>query len=54
MVDIALEMVKQIANKHIDVQSTWEGKDHQRYWYLEAEKILKKYESKVKKYYKKK
>ena len=35
-------MVIKIANKHIKVQDTHEGKSHQRHWYLVAQKILKK------------
>jgi len=52
-IDIALEMVKQIANKHIDVQNTWDGRSAQRYWYLVAKKALKDYEKEVKRAYKK-
>lgn len=35
-------MVKNIANKKIKVQSSYEGKQHQRHWYLVAQKMLKK------------
>ena len=39
---LAEYMVKNIANKHIKVQDTHEGKSHQRHWYLVAQKMLKK------------
>lgn len=40
--EFALLMVKTIANKHIVVQDTHEGRIAQRYWYKEAQKMLKK------------
>jgi len=39
---VSVLMVKTIANKHIKVQDTHEGKSHQRHWYLVAQKMLKK------------
>ncbi len=39
---LAEQMVKTIANKHIKVQDTHEGRIAQRYWYKEAQKMLKK------------
>ena len=39
---LAEQMVRTIANKHIKVQDTHEGKSHQRHWYLQAQKMLKK------------
>ena len=39
---LAEQMVRTIANKHIKVQDTHEGKSHQRHWYLVAQKMLKK------------
>lgn len=39
---IAEDMVREIANKYIKVQGSWDGKQHQRFWYLEAKKMLKK------------
>ena len=39
---LAEHMVKTIANKHIKVQDTHEGRSHQRHWYLVAQKMLKK------------
>ncbi len=40
--EFSKSMVKTIANKHIVVQDTHEGKSHQRHWYLVAQKMLKK------------
>lgn len=50
--DIAWLMVKQLANKHIKVNSTWEGAIAQRYWYLEANKMIKEYIRNIKNCYK--
>lgn len=50
--DIALLMVKQLANKLIKVDSAWEGKVAQRYWYLEAREMVKQYIYRVKNHYK--
>lgn len=50
--DIALLMVKQLANKLIKVDNTWEGKVAQRYWYLEAHEMVKQYIYRIKNHYK--
>lgn len=50
--DIALLMVKQLANKFIKVDNTWEGVVAQRHWYLEANEMIKTYIWRVKNHYK--
>lgn len=50
--DIAWLMVKQLANKLIKADNTWEGAVAQRYWYLEANKMIKEYIRNIKNCYK--
>ena len=50
--DIALLMVKQLANKFIKADNTWEGAAAQRFWYLEANKMIKEYVQNIKNCYK--
>lgn len=50
--DISLAMVKRIANMYIDVEDTSAGRSAQRFWYLQAERLIKQYISMLKLTYK--
>lgn len=51
--EVARQMVKGIANEYIDVEDTSAGRSAQRFWYEQAEIMLKGYVRKLKLTYKK-
>lgn len=50
--EVARQMVKGIANEYIDVEDTSAGRSAQRFWYVQAEKLIKQYTRMLKLTYK--